>query len=371
MRKKVSLLGLLCAVICLLTGCQSQEENKGYTVYYVNPEGTKLTEVSYDPGAETFEEMMEELLGQLSAAPGGSISALPSNVSINGYERSIDALRIDFSKEYYEMDNISEVLLRAAVIKTISQIPGVTKIMITVEGAQLVDEDGDLVPAMDAASFIDTKEGGINSYQYATLTFYFADKTGSRHVSETREVHYSSNMVLERVVLEQMIKGPQKSGAKAVIPESTKILTLGVLDGICTVNFDSEFGKAPSESNVAPETAIYALVNAICGACDGIKGVRFEINGENDLMFRDKVDLAQTFTPQMHLVETEAAKESMTEKVSEDMTELLQTEAVTSLVQQESEQIETELLTDAETEEVQAVVHGNAAVGVDPLMKKE
>lgn len=363
------------AVVCVLTGCSSQEEKKGYTVYYVNSEGTKLTETSYNPTAETFDEMMEELLGQLLQAPSGSVSALPSGITVNGYERGIDALRIDFSKEYYEMGNIQEVLLRAAVIKTISQIPGVTKIMITVEGQQLVDQDGDLVPAMDAASFIDTKEGGINSYQYATLTFYFADKAGEKLVSETREVHYSSNMVLERVVLEQLIKGPEQSGAKAVIPGDAKLITLNVNDGICTVNFDSEFNKAPSESSVKPETAIYAIVNSICGACEGITGVKFEINGENDLLFRDTVDLAQTFLPQMQLVETEASEVSTSAKAdtTEAATEV-QVQADTETVVEGTETVNEgsdDAASEPESSSEQEVSAGTTAVGVDPLMKKE
>ena len=92
MKNKLNLLGLFIAVLCLLAGCEIQVGKKGYTVYYVNSEGTKLTETSYDPTAETFEEMMTELLGALSAAPNGSVSALPANVSIKGYERSIENL---------------------------------------------------------------------------------------------------------------------------------------------------------------------------------------------------------------------------------------------------------------------------------------
>lgn len=340
MNRKKILIGLLLVVMLVVTGCKNQEQKKGYTVYYVNQEHTKLTEASYEPSAETFDEMMKELFGQLMQAPNGSVSAVPDDVSVKGYERSIDALRIDFSKEYYEMDHITEVLLRAAVIKTISQIPGVSKIMITVDGEQLVDQDGDLVPAMDAASFIDTKEGGINSYQYANLTFYFSDQTGEKLSEEAREVHYSSNMILARVVIEQIIKGPEQTDLKAVVPADTKIVSLNVNEGICTVNFDAEFNKEPSETAVKPETAIYAIVNSVCGTCEDITGMRFEINGENDLLFRDMVDLTQTFEPQMQLIETEPSSEAAFQEETE----------VTSMDSEES---------------------GNPAVGVDPLMDSE
>ena len=176
-RTKLLLLAALAAVLMLSAGCtKGQKEEGGYKVYYVNDAGTRLMEEAYTPGAQTFEEMMEELLGQLSKPPSGYRSALPDKVKINGFERGIDALRIDFSGEYYDLSNTEEVLLRAAVVKTVSQIPGVTKIMITVDQQQLVDAQGKPVPAMDANTFIDTKEGGINSYQYTKLMLYFADK---------------------------------------------------------------------------------------------------------------------------------------------------------------------------------------------------
>lgn len=306
-RKKLLILPLL--LVLLVTGCsRKQERETGYKVYYVNTEGTRLTDVSYTPEAETFEEMMDELLGALSQAPAGYESALPENVTINGYERGIDALRIDFSQEYYTLSNTDEVLLRAAVVKTVSQIPGVVKIMITVGGTQLEGADGQLVPAMDADTFIDTKEGGINSYLYAKLVLYFANKDGNRLVREERNLHYSSNMVLERVVLEELIKGPQASGEKALFTDDVKIKSINVQNGICTISLDEEANRTVSDNPPDAETVLYAVVNSLCETCDDITGVKFEIDGVSDGKFRDSVDLNQVFMANTAYIETEPAE---------------------------------------------------------------
>lgn len=306
-RKKLLILPLL--LVLLVTGCsRKQERETGYKVYYVNTEGTRLTDVSYTPEAETFEEMMDELLGALSQAPTGYESALPENVTINGYERGIDALRIDFSQEYYTLSNTDEVLLRAAVVKTVSQIPGVVKIMITVGGTQLEGADGQLVPAMDADTFIDTKEGGINSYLYAKLVLYFANKDGNRLVREERNLHYSSNMVLERVVLEELIKGPQASGEKALFTDDVKIKSINVQNGICTISLDEEANRTVSDNPPDAETVLYAVVNSLCETCDDITGVKFEIDGVSDGKFRDSVDLNQVFMANTAYIETEPAE---------------------------------------------------------------
>ncbi len=315
MGKKRHLIRLALAVMFLLCGCGSREEDeKGYTVYYIDEMGTQLTEESYKPSAETFEEMMDELLGQLRTAPVGEQSALPESVEILGYERGIDALRIDMTEDFYSLDNIGRVLLQAAVVKTVSQIPGVTKIMFTVEGQQIVDDQGEPIPAMDAESFIDTKEGGINSYQYATLTLYFGSGDGGSLRQETRNVHYSSNMMLERVVVEQLIRGTEDKELQPVLSDTAKILSINTNDGICTINFDDGFDNAPSSGSVDAETALYAVVNSVCATCSAVSGVKFEINGHNDTLFRGEVDLGEVYVPDQQIVETES--ESLSEGIS-------------------------------------------------------
>lgn len=310
------------AVLLFGCGVRNQEKESGdYTVYYIDTTGMRLAEVSYKPEAETFEEMMDELGGQLASPPAGSsyTSALTEGVEMTGYERGIDALRIDFTQNYYDLSNTQEVLLRAAVVKTFAQIPGVTKIMVTVEKEQLKDSDGELVPPMDADTFIDTREGGINSYQYAKLSLYFANSEGKELEKEMRNLHYSSNMVLERVVVEQLIRGPETSGMKPVIAGTAKIQNIYTTDGICTISFDSEFNKDPSENPADPETSIYAIVNSICQTCDSITGVKIQIDGETDIKFRGEIDLDKTFLPNQGMISTEeirtneAAAETMEE----------------------------------------------------------
>ena len=104
MRRRIYLCSLLIMML-LLTGCGLQKNEEYYTVYYTNVSGTRLMEVGYEPVAQNFDEMMKELIGQLASAPNNYFSALPAEVKYKGYERGIDALRIDFSKEYYNLSN--------------------------------------------------------------------------------------------------------------------------------------------------------------------------------------------------------------------------------------------------------------------------
>ena len=349
--KKTGILLLTLLAMLLLGGCtkKADEENE-YTVYYVNTDGTRLTESKYTPTAATFDELMSELLDKLKQAPSGEASAFKSGVTVEGYERGIDALRIDFSQSYYDLSNTDEVLLRAAIVKTFSQIPGVAKVMITVGSEQLRDAEGQPVPAMDASSFIDTKEGGINSYLYAKLSLYFPDASGKKLEQETRTLHYSSNMVLERVIIEQLIAGPKEKGQQAIFSDVVKIQNVYIKDGVCTVSFDAEANKTPADSTVTPEVALYAVVNSICATCDDITGVRFEIEGDASVRFRDEVELDQEFSMNRSYLPDDVAETAQEETV--------QTESGS----------EAELLTESgeETQQTEQVADQGSIAGVDP-----
>lgn len=346
-KKGIILLTLLAAL--LLGGCtkKADEENE-YTVYYVNTEGTRLTEDRYMPVAATFDELMAELLDKLKQPPSGEASALKSGVTVEGYERGIDVLRIDFSQSYYDLSNTDEVLLWAAIVKTFSQIPGVAKVMITVGSEQLRDAEGQPVPAMDASSFIDTKEGGINSYLYAKLSLYFPDASGKKLEQETRALHYSSNMVLERVIIEQLIAGSEEKGRQAIFSDEVKIQNMYIKNGVCTVSFDAEANRTPTDSTVTPEAALYAVVNSICATCDDITGVQFEIEGDASVRFRDEVELDQEFSMNRSYLpddETGTAQE-----------ETVQTESET----------EPQTASKETAQQTEQVIDQGSVVGVDP-----
>lgn len=301
------------AMLLLIGGCGRQEQSSSYTIYYVNVSGTSLYEVSYVPSAETFDEMVTELIGKMEEIPSDATytSAIPQTVEFQGYERGIDALRLDFSGEYYDMSNTEEVLLRAAVVKTICQIPGVTKIMITVDTEQLVDANGDAIAAMDAESFIDTKDGGINSYQTASLVLYFPNQDGTQLKKEVRNVDYSSNMVLERVIVEQLIAGSEYSDRSTIFASSVEILDVSTKNGICTIDFSEEFNQTPSENAGSAEAALYAIVDSICETSDNVDGVKFTVEGSGNVLFRDEIDLGSVFIFNQNIIETETLESDM------------------------------------------------------------
>ena len=305
MKKRVSFL-MIFLLALLLTGCSEKSGGSTqYQVYYISTSGTKLVEESYMPESSTSpREVTEELLEKMGRPQVGSdhVKALPDEVKVEHCLLKAREVDVDFNEAYNDMDPVREILVRAAFVNTLIQVSNVEQVVITVNGEDLVDEAGDVVGGMTAESFIDTKGDGINSYQNATLSLYFADSDGSLIEREMRNVHYSSNSTLEKVILEELIKGPVNEKLQAVLPAETKVLSVQTEGGTCTVNFDSAFNAAPSsESNVTAETSLYAAVDALIDTA-GVREVIIQIEGSQETLYRDEIDLTQPFTKREDLI---------------------------------------------------------------------
>ena len=72
------------------------------------------------------------------------------------------------------------------------------------------------------------------------VTLYFADSQAEKLLPEEREVPVENGKSLAEVVVNELIKGPRQEGLTKTIPESTKLLSLIVVDGVADVNFSKE-----------------------------------------------------------------------------------------------------------------------------------
>jgi germination protein M len=97
------------------------------------------------------EEQIDELLYMLRLAPENLLykSALMDVAVVRDYYFNDDgSLTIDFEPSYAELTGIPEILCRAAIVKTLTQLEGVEYIQFNVNGQPLLNADGDLVGIM-------------------------------------------------------------------------------------------------------------------------------------------------------------------------------------------------------------------------------
>ena len=196
------LLALCLFVVSVLSGCSAkagndQPEGKktgDYRIYYMNADGSQLQYEHYKPESQDFEGILKELLTQFCTSPKEKeITALPASVKINSTTIGISEIGVDFSSGYLSLSKPQELLLRAALVETLVQLPGVDTVRFTVEGQPLT-LNGAEVGAMNKDTFIVPDGDAINSYRTLELPLYFSSQDGRKLVKENRKIYYSSNI---------------------------------------------------------------------------------------------------------------------------------------------------------------------------------
>ena len=129
---------------------------------------------------------------------------------------------------------------------------------------------------------------------------YFSNNAGNALIEENRQVYYSINIPKEQAVINELIKGPDTSGALSLLPADLPVLGVTMSDGVCYVNFDKNVNNMVSDSN--PLLQIYSIVNSLYAVCQA-EQVSFTIDGGHDIPFRSVVDINQPFSPDLSYVE--------------------------------------------------------------------
>lgn len=302
--KVIWFLILLPLLICTGCGNQEQQNGKQYNIYYVNNEETKTLTREYITETENTDELLMEFLGQLAQVPSRFEYEAPlaGSFSLLGYALDNGQLTMNFDGQYREMDSVKEVLTRAAIVRTLTQIEGIDYVSFTVQGEMLADSSGVTIGMMSSDLFIDNAGNEINAYEKVNLHLYFANEDGTGLVEENRRnVVYSSNISLEKLVVEKLVEGPVSEGAYPTVNPTTKIISVTTKDGICYVNLDETFLNQPYSTSA--EVTIYSITNSLV-ELSNVNKVQITINGETNLLYREKFSLNEVFERNLDLLAT-------------------------------------------------------------------
>lgn len=303
--KKLRLFLILLLCTLFAVGCGKDAETAEETVvYYLNKDVTSIVSVGCEITGDSAEVKVEELLAKLEETPE-SVDlrrTIPESVKILSYTLDRQQLYLDFSAEYLNMDKATEVLVRAAVVKTMAQVDEVSFIGIRVAGEPLKDSKGSSIGLMNENTFLDNMGSEENATKIVNLNLYFANKNGDKLTTQSTVIEYNANVAVEKVVVEQLIAGPTEKGYYATIPKDTKVMNVTTKDGVCYVNLDSGF--TAQGYDVLGTVTIYSIVNSLT-ELPGITSVQILVNGETSIPYKDNISLETIFQSNPEIVEKE------------------------------------------------------------------
>ena len=215
-------------------------------------------------------------------------------------------VNLNLSGEYYDLNAVEEVLTRTAVINTLCSFAEVDGVYFMVEGEAFRDADGEEPGIMEPDQFIYNSYTEMRNYERVRLHLYFANESGDKLVDAYRTVVYNSNMPLERIVIEQVIQGPNGNFAYPTVSSATKVINVTTRDRRCYVNLNNEFLRG--QEGVLGQTALYSIVNSLC-ELPAIDSVQISVDGNTDAVFMESIPLTGSFQMNEEIVERRADTE--------------------------------------------------------------
>lgn len=308
--KRISRLLIIFFAAFFLTGCSDKkkpaEETGDLRIYCTDATHSQLLYEYATLSGATLEEQISEVLDILGSNPKNTLyqKLKPDEVVISDHYFGADGqLIIDFGQTYSEVNGVSEILMRAGIVRTLCQLDGIDYVEFYSSGAPLMLRSDTPLGEMTDTDFIDNTGGYSEFNQKVYLTVYFATEGGDLMSESLLVVLNDGSSTIEELVLEQLINGPVEAeyGLYPVIPDGTVVNKVSTKDGVCTVDLNEKFLE--KRENVTEEIVIYSIVNSLC-RLSNVQKVKITIDGA-ERKFYNNMHLSDLFDMKPELISSE------------------------------------------------------------------
>ena len=156
-RRVISLGAAALCLLMLFASCKKEEDRADFYLYYLDIDYTGIVPVEYELEAADASGQIWEALDMLGTETKSVeyTKTMPSGVKVEDFRLDEGTLSVYFNVDYKELEAYTEVMVRAAIVKTLIQIPGVDNVTFLVGANPLQDSAGQLVGTMDQNTFVD------------------------------------------------------------------------------------------------------------------------------------------------------------------------------------------------------------------------
>ena len=282
MKKRIGLL-LLVPLLLLPAGCRREEPARtSYALYFQEADLTYSAGESpfrtetvylYDAETDSAPRLAEALIRELLKGPADETlkSTLPAGTTLLSLEIEGDRARVDLSPSYESLSGVALTLADSAIAMTLSQVPEVSSVQITVRGRELAYRDRQV---LNLRELLLTPEEDVISTVEARL--YFLNQEGRLTAAEQILDLYEGDTQVSAVA--KALEGrPEGRDLLSPLPEGFQVKSVWLEEDICYVNLSSALLEGLGES--ALQTALRALEDSL-SSLEAVEEVRFLVDGE-------------------------------------------------------------------------------------------
>ncbi|HOE56188.1 MAG TPA: GerMN domain-containing protein [Bacillota bacterium] len=272
---------LLAFVMLFASGCFLRNETKSESIklYYALKGNVGL---GIENRAIEFKDAKSKYINTLKELISGPADIGKFEASLDKSTKVIDVkiekenLTVNFSKEFGTFaGSMHEAASVSSVVDTMLQYGEIKKVRILVQGKELIAPSGEPYGFME---FIDFNTGDMSEKE---ITLYFADSQAMYVVPEKRSVFVKkdiSETEFYRIVLEELIKGPESENLYRTIPEGVKILYIEREGDLLKVDFSREMHTNHWRGAAGESMTINSIANTMTELED-IKRVMPTVDG--------------------------------------------------------------------------------------------
>ena len=178
---------------------------------------------------------------------------------------------MDLSPSYESLSGVALTLADSAIAMTLSQVPEVSSVQITVRGRELAYREQ---PVLNLRDILLTPEEDVISTVEARL--YFLNQEGRLTAAEQILDLYEGDTQVSAVA--KALEGrPEGRDLLSPLPEGFQVKSVWLEEDICYVNLSSALLEGLGES--ALQTALRALEDSL-SSLEAVEEVRFLVDGE-------------------------------------------------------------------------------------------
>ena len=284
MKRMITL--LLCGLMLLsmaACGRTRPEETPSYDLYFMeadlkeaNGRGALRAETAYLPELEGAdpEETAKGLMEALLQGPLDGTLTSPIPVGTNLLSLKLEGGRavVDLTASYGSLSGVGLTLADYAVALTLTQVPEIGSVKITVRGQELAYRDRQIFLSRDV--LLVPEEDVVST---VTAVLYFLNGEGALTPEErTLDLYEGDTQVY--AVARALENGPESKELSAVMPEGFRVKSVWLEEDVCYVNLSSAMLEGlPQKTEL--QTAVYSLAKSLC-SLDTVSEVRFLVDGE-------------------------------------------------------------------------------------------
>lgn len=297
MRGSVLLLwaGLLLALVCAACApADSEAAENSYQLYF------RQRDLSASSGGDVFQtepveleeglttqETAEALLKSLLEGPRDELlrEILPASTALLSVEVEGSRALVDFSVPYSTLSGVRLTMADYAVTLTLTQLPEITSVKITVQGQELAYRDKQVFTARDV--LLSSEEDVVGTVD--AVLFFLNEEGGLTEERRTLDLYEGDTQAA--AVIRALEGAPETKGLSTALPEGFRVRSVWQEEDTCYVNLSSVLLDG---LDLPLGTALRSLSQSLC-SLEAVSEVRFLVDGEFEERY-GSVDVSEPYT---------------------------------------------------------------------------